>query len=457
MPTIAETVAAQRAYFKRGETRDPRFRYETLERLRRLVADKEEAILAALRQDLRKPEYEGYSSEVGIVLDELKYVKSHLASWCRPRRVRTPLFDFPAKTVIHPEPYGVAAILAPWNYPFQLLVSPLIGALAAGNTAVVKPSELAPATAELIAKLIGDSFPPEYLAVVTGEADAAKELLEQPLDYIFFTGSTRVGRLVMRAAAERLVPVTLELGGKSPAVVDRDARLEVTARRLAWGKFINAGQTCIAPDYVLAHREVVEPLLDLLKSQIEEFYGADPRQSPDYARIINESHFDRLVGLIDPDKLCVGGDHDRDERYIAPTILRDVDWEDPAMEEEIFGPLLPVLTFDSLDEAVERINERPRPLALYYFGETDSRIRRVIDGCPFGGGCVNETVMHIVTPYAPFGGVGASGMGAYHGRWSFDTFTHYKTVLTKSSRIDIKLRYPPYDAKKLRWTKRFMG
>ncbi|MBD3400735.1 MAG: aldehyde dehydrogenase family protein [Candidatus Coatesbacteria bacterium] len=457
MSGIADLVAAQRGYFATGATRDLKLRYDTLEQLLRLVEGAEGELNAALRTDLGKPAFEAYATEFGLFTEELRFIKARLYSWSRPRRVRTPLFDFPAKTRIHPEPYGTAAILAPWNYPFLLLAAPTLGALAAGNTAVLKPSEFAPATAAFVEKLINDNFPPELLVVVTGEAQTARELLAQPLDYIFFTGSPAVGKKVMQAAAERLTPLTLELGGKSPAVVDADAELKVCARRLIWGKFINAGQTCIAPDYVLVRAGIKDRLLELLKAQIERFYGAEPRKSADYARIVNDRHLERLIALIDEEKVYCGGEYDRQTRYLAPTILDGVGWGDAVMQEEVFGPLLPVLTFNDLGEALAAINARPRPLALYYFGQDRRHKRRVVEECSFGGGCINETVMHMVTSRAPFGGVGRSGMGAYNGRWSFDTFTHYKTVLEKGTWLDIPLRYPPYDEQKLRWTRRFLG
>jgi len=386
-------------------------------------------------------------AEIGFLYTEIRHAVRHLRRWMQPRRVPTPLAIQPAVSWIQPEPYGQVLIIGPWNYPVQLLLAPLVGAIAAGNCAVLKPSELAPRTSEVVAGLIARTFPPEFVTVVTGGVEVAQELLSRRWDYIFFTGSTAVGRMVARAAAERLTPYTLELGGKSPCIVTADADLDLAARRIVWGKFFNAGQTCVAPDYLLVERPVMQSLLERLKGCIQRFFGPDPAASPDYARIVNQRHFDRLAGYLRNGQVAAGGQTDRDRLYIAPTLLVDVDWNAPVMQEEIFGPILPVLPFDDLEEVIGRLRQRPRPLALYLFTRSATVRDRVFGSLSFGGGCVNDTLVHLSNPHLPFGGVGESGTGAYHGRFSFETFSHRKAVLQSLPLGDPMVRYQPYGRK----------
>lgn len=355
-----------------------------------------------------------------------------------------PLYHFPVKSWIYPEPYGTALIISPWNYPFQLTLNPLINAMAAGNCAVVKPSEFCPATSGVIARLCEKNFDPNYIAAVTGDAEASKALLAHPFDYIFFTGSTNVGKIVMEAAAKHLTPLTLELGGKSPCIVDADADIDLSARRVASGKFINAGQTCIAPDYVYVHEDIRENFLNAVDRHIRAFFGADAKTSPDYPRIVNKRHFDRLLNLIDREKLWRGGDADPERLYIEPTVLDGVDWSHPVMQEEIFGPVLPVMAFTDMKDAAAEISRRPRPLSLYLFTRSDRTAKAVLEGISFGGGCVNDTLIHFANPRLPFGGVGNSGMGTYHGKFGFDAFSHQKGIMKNSFLIDNPFRYPPF-------------
>jgi aldehyde dehydrogenase (NAD+) len=370
--------------------------------------------------------------------------------------VRTPAIQWPASSAIHPEPYGVCLIVAPWNYPFQLAVAPLIAAIAAGNCAVVKPSELAPLTSATLDRILRQAFNPSHVAVVEGDSSVSRALLDEPFDKIFFTGSTRVGKIVMKAAARHLTPVTLELGGKSPCIVADDAHLPLAARRIAWGKFINAGQTCVAPDYLLVQENVKDELLAGIEASIRTFYGENPAKSADYARIINRGHFDRLVALLKTGPIRTGGNTDAQDRYIAPTVLDPVCWNDPIMGEEIFGPLLPVISFSSLNEAVEAVKTRPAPLALYFFGNSKAAREKVIGGISFGGGCVNDTLVHLGSPHLPFGGVGQSGMGSYHGKAGFDAFSHRKSVLKRGAFPDAPVRYPPFSQWKTWLAKRLL-
>jgi aldehyde dehydrogenase (NAD+) len=444
---IKTLLADQKRFFNTGKTKDIGFRKEKLETLHRVLGENEEKVLNALGHDLSKSLYEGYLTEFGIILDEIRFAKKHLTKWARPRRVRTHLFQFPASSYIYPEPYGISLIISPWNYPFQLIMAPLIGSIMAGNCSVVKPSEFTPRTSQVIGEIIGKSFDPEYVAVVQGDAQLSKALLAEPFDYIFFTGSQAIGKIVMEAAAKHLTPVTLELGGKSPCIVDRGVDLERTAKRIVSGKFINAGQTCIAPDYLLVHRSVKTALLNRIESYIHRFYGEDPQQSSDYPRIINDSHFMRLTGFLHAGSIISGGQTDREDLYIAPTLLDNISWDDPVMQEEIFGPILPVIGYDNLSEAIARVRLLPRPLALYFFSTNRQDKERVIKDISFGGGCINDTLLHFATPYLPFGGIGSSGMGSYHGKASFDTFSHQKSILKKPLGIDIPLRYPPFKNK----------
>lgn len=440
--TMSSLIQKQKHFYKSGMTRPLAYRLEQLKKLRDALTANEKRIIEALNNDLNKSEFEAFSTEIGIVYEELAFTLKHLRRWMAPKRVRTALTHIGSRGRIIPEPYGTALIIAPWNYPFQLAVSPLIGALAAGNTALLKPSELTPATSALLADMLGGIFGEEYVAVVQGGPDVSQELLAQPVDYIFFTGSVNVGKIVMQAAAERLIPLTLELGGKSPCIVHEDAELKLAARRIVFGKFTNAGQTCIAPDYVLAHRSIKNKLILHLREAIRELYGPDPLFNPSYSRIVSEKHFKRLVSFLESGSIAAGGRTDPDRLRIEPTLLDQAAWDMPVMQEEIFGPILPILEYDDIQETVDMINARPKPLALYLFTRDAGIEKTVVGSVSYGGGCVNDTLMHIATPYLPFGGVGESGMGAYHGKGSFDTFTHYKSVLKQTTRFDIAFRYP---------------
>lgn len=432
-------------------------RKDRLKRLKGVVSSREGEILDALQKDLGKSPTEGYLTEISVLYQEIDLFLSRLDGWSRPRRVSTPLTLWPAKSRIVPEPYGRVLIIAPWNYPFQLLFSPLVGALGAGNTAVLKPSESAPATAELAASLVREAFPEGEVILFNGDASITETLLEEPWNYIFFTGSPRVGRLVMSAAAKHLTPLTLELGGKSPAVVDRDADLETAAKRIAWGKFLNAGQTCVAPDYLYVHEEVAINLVKRIESWLLRFYGKNPAESPDYGRIVNLYHFKRLTNLLEGTVPVLGGAPLEERLYIPPTVITGIGWEHPLMEEEIFGPILPVLTFSELDSALEEIKRRPPPLAFYLFTRDRRKAEKALERLPFGGGCFNDTILHLANSNMPFGGVGSSGLGSYHGESSFRTFSHYKSILIGSSLFDNPFRYPPYSSSKLRWLKRFFS
>ena len=459
----APLIARQRRYFQTGATRPLAYRLDQLRRLQTAIDNHEAALLEALHADLHKSPHEAYTSEIGFVLSDIRHALKHLPVWMTPQRRRLPLMAWPGRAAVHPEPFGVALIIGPWNYPFQLLLAPLVGAIAAGNCAVLKPSEFAPHSSATVAKLIADTFPPESISVVEGDRDAAEALLREKFDSIFFTGSTTVGRAVMAAAARHLTPVTLELGGKCPAIVccddgcsgasvkrrtdpaENDRRLtepplhqnkfiEITARRIAWGKFMNAGQTCVAPDFVLVDRRIREPLVDALRQAVREFYGEDPQQSSDYGRIVNRRHFDRLSAF------AAGEPSDL---YIPPTILTDVSWESPVMQDEIFGPILPVVEFENLADVLAQLRDRPTPLALYLFTNDRATQERVVAGTRSGGVCINDTVVHMVGHDLPFGGVGESGMGRYHGKASFDCFSHQRSVVRRSTLFDSRFRYPP--------------
>jgi aldehyde dehydrogenase (NAD+) len=444
---IQNTLASQRHFFNSGRTKNPDFRLESLNRLKTAIIKNETAIFEALKNDLYKPAYEGYLTEIGLVLEEIRFVSRHLKSWLKPRKVRTPYVLWFGSSAIYSEPYGISLIISPWNYPFQLAISPLVGSLAAGNCTVIKPSEYAPHTSTIISEIIKGHFDSHYVAVVEGDTQISKDLLDEHFDYIFFTGSMAVGKIVMSAAAKFLTPVTLELGGKSPCIVDQDVNIDMAARRITSGKFINSGQTCLAPDYLLVHRSNKQKLLDKIKAYLRKFYGKDPRKSPDYVRIINKRHFDRLAALLDKGDIVVGGQTDAEDLYIAPTLLQNVSWNDPVMQDEIFGPILPVLEFEDSSEVIAAINSRPGPLALYFFSNQRKRYQRIVEEVSFGGGCINDTLSHFVNPHLPFGGTGSSGMGSYHGKASFDTFTHQKSIFKRWFSFDLPLRFPPYKNK----------
>jgi aldehyde dehydrogenase (NAD+) len=441
---ISQTLSRLRAFFAAGKTRDVEFRIDQLKKLKEGIRKYEPEIIAALHSDFRKPPFESYATEIGILYTEIDHVIRHIRSWSRPRRVATPIIHFLSRSRIYHDPYGVVLIISPWNYPFQLTIAPLIGAIAAGNCVLVKPSEFSPATSATMAKMIAELFDPGYLAVFQGDAEATQQILAEKFDYIFYTGSTAVGRIIMTAAARHLTPVTLELGGKSPCIVDQDANLNYGIKRIAWGKFLNAGQTCIAPDYVLIHRKIKEVFVEKMIHTIHTFYGEDPMESPDYARIINERHFNRLIHLMEKGRILSGGNSRRKDLYIAPTLIDQVSPDDPVMQEEIFGPILPLIEYDNIDEAIAFVNQWPKPLALYCFSESKKIQDRVLQETSSGGGCINDTISHIGSQELPFGGIGESGMGGYHGKASFDTFTHERGVLFRSNLLDMPLRYPPY-------------
>ena len=443
----------QQKFFQRGVTRQVDFRLAALETLQKAMKRHEAEIIQALKKDLGKSEFESYETEIGLIYEEIRFARRHLKRWARIKRVKTPLAQFPSRSYIQKEPLGSVLIIAPWNYPFQLAISPLIGAIAAGNTVVVKPSELSPATAEVIEKIIVETFEPHYIHVVLGGIRTTQSLLEQKFDHIFFTGSTRVGMLIAQKAAQTLTPATLELGGKSPCIVDETADIPLAAKRIAWGKFLNAGQTCVAPDYILCQEKIQKPLMDALKKVIDEFWPGDAAENEDYPKIINTQHFERLVRLMESRNILIGGKADKSKRKISPTVLVGVSKDSPVMQEEIFGPILPVLTYQKLEEIPQIVNSTP--LSLYLFSTSKENEKYVLNNVSFGGGCVNDTIVHLSTPYLPFGGVGQSGMGNYHGKKSFDCFSHEKSILKKGNWLDISLRYPPY-AGKLKMLKRFL-
>ena len=442
---VTDIIRKQRDFFATGKTKDVKWRLEQLKRLKQAVVDDQEAIIKAVQADLGRPEFEAYFEIAAI--GEINYAIKHLKSWVKPKKVAVGLEQFPASGKIYPEPLGVVLIISPWNYPFQLLISPLVGAIAAGNCAVLKPSEISPHTSTAIANLIQKTFDPAYIAVVEGDADTSKALLAEKFDHIFFTGGTAIGKIVMEAAAKHLTPVTLELGGKSPCIVDADTDLKDTAKRITWGKYLNAGQTCIAPDYLLVDRRIKSELLTEVKKCVQNFYGQEPEKSPDYARIISHRHFDRLVPLLKDGEIVIGGQTRPEDKYIAPTVIDGVSWDSPVMEAEIFGPILPVLEYSDLNDAIAQINARPKPLALYLFSKDKKKQQQVLQQTSSGGVCINDTVMQVAVTTLPFGGVGDSGMGNYHGKASFDTFSHFKSVLKKGFWFDLNWRYPPYDGK----------
>ncbi len=444
MEEVKAIMEAQRNYYATGETREVSFRMQQLQKLDKVIRKYEADILEALRKDLNKSEFEGYMTEVGMIYDELKFMKKHLALWMKPQRVRTPLTNYRSSSRIYAEPYGVVLILSPWNYPFMLAMAPLIGAISAGNCAIVKPSEYSRNVSALISEILKEAFEPSYITTVLGDREMGKSLLEERFDYIFFTGSVAVGRAVMEAASRHLTPVSLELGGKSPCIVDDTANLELAAKRIVWGKFLNAGQTCVAPDYLLVHAKVKDRLIGYMKEYIIQFYGEEPGTNTEFPKIINEKHFHRLLGLLEGNTVVIGGRSYPETHQIEPTILDGIGWNSTIMKEEIFGPILPVLEYNDLKEIVNVINQLPKPLALYYFTRDKERERYVLKNTSYGGGCINDTIVHLASSYLPFGGVGESGMGGYHGKASFDTFSHRKSVLKKSNHIDIPLRYPPY-------------
>ncbi len=457
MTGIAEqALATAREAFASGRTRDASWREKQLDGLVRLLEENDEALIAALHADLGKPRAEGWTTDLGTTATEISYIRKNIRKWMKSRKVRVPMVAQPGSGFIKPEPLGVILVITPWNYPISLLLNPLAAVFAAGNTAVCKPSELAPACSKLMAELIPQYVDPEAAVVVEGDVEIATELLEQKWDHIFFTGSTNVGRIVMQAAANHLTPVTLELGGKSPTIVDETADLVAAANRITWGKFLNAGQTCIAPDYVFAHENIREELVDKIKEATNEFYGSDPKTSPDYARIVSERHLNRLTGLLDDGTVVLGGNHDAADRYLEPTILLDPSADSAIMSDEIFGPILPILSFTDLQEVIGFVNARPKPLALYIFANSDNVVDEVISQTSSGGVCVNHSLLHYGVSDLGFGGVGDSGIGRYHGKSGFDQFSNMKSVLKKRFKPELSLLYPPYTEKKEKIYRKFV-
>ena len=434
----------QQAFFRKHQSKDLSFRIEKLKQLKSVIQSHEQQLLQALFKDLGKHEMEAYSSDIGPVLHEIDTAVRKVKKWAAPKKVKSPLILFPAASYIYPEPLGSVLIIGAWNYPVQLVLSPLVGAMAAGNCAVIKPSEISEHTSKVIARMINQTFEKEYITVVEGGVEETRVLLDQPFDHLFFTGSTRVGKIVMSSAAKHLTPVTLELGGKNPCIVDKECDLDLAGRRIAWGKYFNAGQTCIAPDYLLVHSSVKDALISALKKSVIGFYSKDPANSSDYGRIINDAHFSRIAALMAEGKIVFGGQKNPETRFIAPTIIEEAGWHHNVMQEEIFGPLLPILTYDDLDQVIEKIAPNPKPLALYFFSSNPQNQEKVITRLSAGGISINDTFAQIMNTNLPFGGVGESGTGGYHGRHSFDTFSHAKGVVKRKTWADPKTKYPPY-------------
>lgn len=453
---IDEILDKQRVYLEMGQTQNVSNRIAVLDKLSKAIESMEDEIYLALEADLGKSTYESYMCEVSMVQAEIKHMKKHGVSYAKKKKAKTVLGQFPSKTYVVPEPFGSVLIMSPWNYPFMLTMEPLVDAIMAGNTVVLKPSNYSPNVSGVIHKLIEFCFPEEYVAVIEGGREVNQTLLDHKFDYIFFTGSKQVGHIVMEKAAAYLTPISLELGGKSPCIIDETADLKVAANRVAFGKFINAGQTCVAPDYLLIQENVKDEFLKHLKKAIIKMYGKQPTKREDYVKIINEKHFLRLKGLMENEEVVFGGRSDEETRRIEPTIIDDVSEDSLVMSEEIFGPILPVLTFYDLEEAIQFVRRRPKPLALYFFTTSKERMDQIEKNLSYGGGCFNDTLIHMVSSNMPFGGVGESGMGAYHGKTGFDTFSHYKSIVRKTYRKDIALRFPPYTKKKEEKLRRFM-
>ncbi|MBR3951448.1 MAG: aldehyde dehydrogenase [Bacteroidaceae bacterium] len=445
----------QKLFYLEHITRELPYRLTALDRLREGIKDNEQALAEALYKDLGKSQFESYATEIGILLNEIRYMQSHLRDWVADRHVFSPLALFGSRSRIHYEPRGVVLIIAPWNYPLQLAFAPLIGAIAAGNCAVIKPSSSAPYTAAVMMKIINECFEDEYIAVVEPGENVSEQLLQLQWDYIFYTGGEKHGRYVLQAAAQHLTPVTLELGGKSPCIVDSDADLRIAAKRIVWGKLVNCGQTCVAPDYLFVHREVKDKLIKLMQDEIVAQYGVNPSLSPDYPRIVSYRHFDRLQPLLSHGTIIYGGQSDREQCYIAPTLITDVPSDSPLFTDEIFGPILPIIPFDDIDDCVEHINTHPTPLALYYFTTSKKSARYMINHTESGGMCINDTIVHVANHHLPFGGKGRSGMGHYHGRYSFETFSHAKAVVSTTNRFFLSIKCAPY-GNKLKWVKKIL-
>lgn len=453
---IRQILEKQHRLFQEGATLPVSFRLSQLQKLKDGIRRYEEKLDQALEADLGKSRMESYMCEIGLTLSELTWMQKHLRSLVREKRVVTPLAQFAARSFRSPSPYGTVLIMSPWNYPVLLTLEPLIDAIAAGNTVVIKPSAYAEHTSAVLKEMLKECFPSEYVAVVTGGRAENKALLEQWFDKIFFTGGKTVGREVLRHAAEYLTPVTLELGGKSPCIVDKSAKIPLAAKRIVFGKYLNCGQTCVAPDYILCDRTVYAELILALQKEITAQFGEDPLKNPDYGKIINQKHYDRIMGLIDPDKVVCGGCGDGQSLRIAPTIMKNVTFSDTVMGEEIFGPVLPILTYDTLEEAINIVEEHPHPLALYLFSEDKGAQKKVLELCHFGGGCINDTIIHLATSAMPFGGVGESGMGGYHGKTGFETFSHFRSIVDKKTWMDLPIRYQRYSRMKERLLRVFL-
>lgn len=453
---ITEIVSKQNDYFNRGQTFSIDSRIQALKKLYKAIIAHEEEIKQALKEDLGKSHIEGYMCEVGLVLSEITYMLKHVKKYAKDKRVLTPLTNFPAVSFSRPTPYGTVLIMSPWNYPFLLTIDPLVDAISAGNTCVVKPSAYSPATSEVISKLLAECFSPEFVAVVTGGRAENTSLLETKFDYIFFTGSMEVGKEVLRKASEHLTPVTLELGGKSPCIIEETANLKLAAKRIAWGKFLNCSQTCVAPDYILCQKSVKDKFIELLKAEITAQFGENPLEYENYGKIINKKHFDRVSGLIDPAKVVHGGKTDESKLKIEPTVMNNVTWEDAVMSQEIFGPVLPILEYNDINEVKALLQDKQKPLAFYLFTENKKIAKKFLSECRFGGGCQNDTVIHLATNNLGFGGVGESGMGAYHGKIGFETFSHRKSIVNRLTFMDVFLRYQPYSSLKEKLLKVFL-
>lgn len=446
---VENMITAQRDYYFTGVTQSIEFRKQQLLILKDSIMKYEEDIIEALHKDLRKSEFEAYATEIGIVLDSLSTMVKEIDNWAKPVPTKTPIQFQPGKSYSIREPYGVVLIIGPFNYPFQLVIEPLIGAIIGGNTAIIKPSEATKETTAVIKKIIAETFPINYVRVVEGQKEEVEALIHASFDFIFFTGSVATGKVIMRAAAERLTPVVLELGGKSPAIVDQTANLQVAAKRIVWGKFTNNGQTCVAPDYVLVHSSIYKKFIKILKKTIVAFYGENPQESKDYSRIIHARHFDQLQSILDAEKarITFGGETVRDDLYIAPTLIEGAGWDSKVMEDEIFGPILPIMAYNDLAGAIYAIRKLPKPLAAYLFTESEEAKDYFLQHLPFGGGCINDVVSHVGNSNLPFGGVGPSGMGSYHGQASYECFTHQKSILQRSTKLATNILYPPYKNK----------
>ena len=453
---IKDILQQQNHFFSSGKTIPAEFRLKQLESLKEAMIRHEADLAAALKEDLGKSRMESYMCEIGLTQSELTWMQKHLRSLMRSKRVSTPAAQFAAKSFRSPSPYGTVLIMSPWNYPVLLTLDPLIDAIAAGNTAVVKPSAYAPCTFNVMKTMIEECFPAHYVAVVDGGRAENQALLQQRFDMIFFTGGKTVGREVLRHAAEYLTPVTLELGGKSPCIVDSTAKIRLAAKRIVFGKYLNCGQTCVAPDYILCDKRIRDALITAILAEIEKQFGKEPLKNPNYGKIINEKHFERILGLINGEKLVYGGQSEPESLRIAPTVLNNITWDDAVMGEEIFGPLLPILTFDTLAEALDTVESHPHPLALYFFSEDKAAQKKVLDTCRFGGGCINDTIIHLATSDMPFGGVGESGMGSYHGRVGFETFSHYRSIVDKKTWMDLPIRYQKYTGLKEKMMRMFL-